>query len=463
MIISLARCGFIDENLMSTFKKLLPAFRNAQLALHEKKGSQYSVRIKPSLWEQGRDTMPNELYLTILDVSDGLDRPYQPLGLLTRTPMPDFPQFPLFLLSGKVTTVLTKTLEKPLAVNSGMVEQIAIFTHRLWKDINNKVFDFDPTKLPYWVVPAIPRDQCPSLDEPELCIDWAAVLTVNENEEFKWTPSTQNESLNGKFVLDRDSGGGRFFLKQIEPSLTPLSPVPEGLAKPWGPGVKFRKDILDYSNSLWGKGRAYMRTIWQQDQPVFEAELVLLHQNMLAEPLKHSAQQDQKLTKAYLCPEPLRISAVGPPFLVTSCRNVANRLQLTPTVVAMWLMFPAIIHRLEDYLIALEACEVVDIKISASLALEAITKDSDNSGEHNNEQVNFRPGMGNNYERLEFIGDCFLKMATSISLFAQFPEDSEFNYHVKRMLMICNQNLFNTATRAGMMLPEFVRSLTFDR
>jgi endoribonuclease Dicer len=129
----------------------------------------------------------------------------------------------------------------------------------------------------------------------------------------------------------------------------------------------------------------------------------------------------------------------------------------------MWLLFPAIIHRLEEYLIVLEACEVFDIKIPAALALEAMTKDSDNSGEHNEERVNFRPGMGSNYERLEFIGDCFLKMATSISLFGRFPDDNEFDYHVKRMLMICNKNLFGTATRCDLKLPEFVRSLTFDR
>jgi endoribonuclease Dicer len=311
MVIELVKRKYIDENLMSTFKKLLPAFRNAQLALHEKKGSKYPVRIKPSLWEQGRNTTPAQLYLTILDISDGLDRPYQPLGLLTRTPLPEFPQFPLFLDSGRVTTALAKGLEKPLDVNPGMVEQMAIFTHRLWKDINNKVFDFDPAKLSYWIVPITTKDQCLFFDEPEICIDWAAIITVNENEEFKWTPSTPNEFLEGKFVLDRDSGGGRFFFKRVEPSLTPLSPVPDGVVKPWGPGGRLRKDILDYSNSLWGKGRAHMRTIWNLDQPVFEAELIPLHQNMLAEPMKNRKQQDQKLNKVYLCPEPLRISAVS--------------------------------------------------------------------------------------------------------------------------------------------------------
>jgi endoribonuclease Dicer len=129
----------------------------------------------------------------------------------------------------------------------------------------------------------------------------------------------------------------------------------------------------------------------------------------------------------------------------------------------MWLMLPAIIHRIEDYLIALEACEAVDIRVTPALALEAMTKDSDNSGEHSEERINFRPGMGNNYERLEFLGDCFLKMATSISVFMRYPDHNECEYHNHRMLMLCNMNLFQTATRADINLPGFIRSLAFDR
>lgn len=69
--------------------------------------------------------------------------------------------------------------------------------------------------------------------------------------------------------------------------------------------------------------------------------------------------------------------------------------------------------------------------------------------------------MGKNYERLEFIGDCFLKMATSITLFSQAPKDNEFEYHVRRMLMICNSNLLETALKYK--LYEFVRSVAFSR
>ena len=123
--------------------------------------------------------------------------------------------------------------------------------------------------------------------------------------------------------------------------------------------------------------------------------------------------------------------------------------------------FPAILWRIESYLIALEACAIFQLDIKPELALEAMTKDSDNTEEHRAEQLHVQRGMGKNYERLEFIGDCFLKMATSISLFCLSPDNDEFEYHVQRMLLICNKNLFKTAVDCE--LYKYIRSMAFSR
>ena len=127
----------------------------------------------------------------------------------------------------------------------------------------------------------------------------------------------------------------------------------------------------------------------------------------------------------------------------------------------MCYLFPAIVFRLEAYLIVMEACDMLGLQVKPHLALEALTKDSDNTEEHKSEQVHFQRGMGKNYERLEFIGDCFLKMATSISLYAQNAVDDEFESHVKRMLMLCNKNLYGTAVK--LKLYEYIRSQGFSR
>ena len=127
----------------------------------------------------------------------------------------------------------------------------------------------------------------------------------------------------------------------------------------------------------------------------------------------------------------------------------------------MCYVFSAVIHRLDSYLIALEAFDLLDLKAKPELALEAVTKDSDNTEEHRTEQIQLQRGMGKNYERLEFIGDCFLKMATSITLFSIAPEDNEFEYHVRRMLMICNSNLLETARKHELF--RFIRTQAFSR
>lgn len=132
------------------------------------------------------------------------------------------------------------------------------------------------------------------------------------------------------------------------------------------------------------------------------------------------------------------------------------------------------IHRFESYLIALEATQFLDLKVSPALALEALTKDSENSEEHGEEQINFKSGMGPNYERLEFLGDCFLKMATSISVFVQQPDENEFEFHVRRMEMLCNKNLMETAvgkkkegsvddSERDLQLYKYIRTETFSR
>lgn len=117
--------------------------------------------------------------------------------------------------------------------------------------------------------------------------------------------------------------------------------------------------------------------------------------------------------------------------------------------------------RFESYLIAMEACDSLNLAIPPEYALEALTKDSDNTEDHRGEQIHFQRGMGKNYERLEFLGDAFLKMGTSISLFAQNPDDNEFDYHVNRMCLICNKNLFTTAKEIK--IYEYIRSQGFSR
>lgn len=127
----------------------------------------------------------------------------------------------------------------------------------------------------------------------------------------------------------------------------------------------------------------------------------------------------------------------------------------------MGYLYPGIIHRIESYLIALEFAQELRLNVGPALALEAVTKDSDNSDDADAEKINFQRGMGPNYERLEFIGDCFLKMATTIATYIGRAGNDEHYMHCERMVLLCNANLYQNAKTKG--FPKYVRSLAFSR
>ena len=313
--------------------------------------------------------------------------------------------------------------------------QVNHFTLCIYRDMFNKKFEFNIEQMSYWLAPVGDWQPHNSQLDPKSVIDWTMISSVSnaDPDGLKWQPGMPFEQLTNRYLIDPRDGGRRFHSLKVEPKMRPCDPVPES-----APRHKFMDNILDYSCSLFKLSR--QRVQWVEDQPVVQAEKFLLRYNLFTD---LSEQEKSAKTMCYLCLEPLLFSA------------------LPVSVVTMAYLFPAIITRLEAYLIALEACKLLDIDIPPDLALEALTKDSDNTEEHRAKQTHVQRGMGKNYERLEFIGDAFLKMATSVSIFANSPMNDEFAYHVQRMCMICNKNLLNTAL--GYKLYEFIRTSAFNR
>ncbi|KAK4982257.1 Dicer-like protein 1 [Elasticomyces elasticus] len=434
--ILLRKGRYLDANLLPVYTKQLPAMRNALLALNMNKSNSYPMRVKPALWEQTRGTIPNTLHVTLLNVSNGLDRPHRPLALLTRTRLPQFPTFPLFLDSGKVSYLTAWSCDEDLDISEELLESLTSFTLRVFNDVFAKTYERDIPRMSYWLAPVTLNvlDASASGSIASI-IDWTTIAKVHATEEHKWTPDMSDRSLEDRFLIDPWSGGRRWFSKHVCSELNPSDPVPRGTAS--GPD---KHSIIAHTTSNIYKG-SRAKFAWNPDQPVLEAELVPQRRNMLT---VATEKEKTSKTKSFLCPEPLRISV------------------LPTDIVAMCYVLPAVVHRMESYLIVKEMCSVLDVDAELSLALEAMTKDSDNTSDHQETaRINFQSGMGKNYERLEFMGDCFLKMATSISLFGLYAKDDEYDFHVKRMLLICNQNLFNHAKE--LKVYEYVRSQAFSR
>ncbi|KAL6710207.1 Dicer-like protein 1 [Coniothyrium glycines] len=452
MCLELRKRGYLDVHLLPTTQKALPAMRNALLAVSEKKKGMYSMLIKPQFWKYGRDTIPSRLYLTIVDVDAGLDRAHQPLGLLTRQAFPQVPNFPVFLTDGNPSNVISHPCTRAFSVSAQTVELITTFTLRMFEDIYNKVYKPEIEKMSYWVVPILTdcKPKLHNICSLEDVLDMDQLHVVVTKPSWSWTVNTRPEELLDRYFVDPFNGGRRYYSNRLAKHLKPQDPVPSHIPRQ---SHRFMSSILDYTDSKWQKSRDISR--WNRSQPVLEVEKIAFRRNHLAR-VEDKEQKDLEDLKTYICPEPLRISNLATPFVV------------------MCYVLPAIIHRLESYLIALEACQVIDLEVSPALALEALTKDSDNTEEYGEEAVNFKSGMGPNYERLEFLGDCFLKMATSISTFVQQPDENEYEAHVRRMVMLCNQNLMDTAvgkkkvlredgSESDLQLTNYIRTESFSR
>lgn len=294
----------LDPNLVPVYTKRLPSMRNAALALSSKQTDMYDMRVKPRVWEDKRGSMPSAVYLIHIDFSEGLDRSHQPMLLVTRSPMPAFPEFPLFLNDGRKTNVRLTTLSPACKVSEAELTKFTSFTLRVFKDLYNKTYEFDVAKMSYWLVPFGQSAQPANINSASLeLIDWTTLDYVcRVPKGFQWTPKIPDSFLVDKFFIDPGDGGRRFYSSRVAPEYKPSSPIPDGCA-----ASKRQTDILDYTVSLWKNTRN--RKKWNPNQPVLEAKKMLHRRNMLAEPTTKE-EQDSSRVRSFICPEPLVISAV---------------------------------------------------------------------------------------------------------------------------------------------------------
>ena len=306
MCLLLWKNGLLDDHFVSTYHKRLPAMRNARLAIKSKKTNQYDMLVKPRIWEKSRGTMPNVLYATILTLrpSRDLRRPYQSLAFLTREVLPTFPPFPLFLEDDIETEVICTSLEMLLDISETDLKILTTFTLRIFQDVFHKVYERQPEMMAYWLAPMVLLYGGPSVKlNPRQVLDWPILRLVQDNDEICWSHEKPRNFLSNRFVFDKWDGRYRYFTFDVEPNLRP-SDRPPSIVTP----RKYMDNIMSYCLSLFKNARARFLETCNWSQPVVSAELVRLRRNLLD---KMTEQESKMETKCYICPEPLRISAVG--------------------------------------------------------------------------------------------------------------------------------------------------------
>ncbi|XP_002982062.2 endoribonuclease Dicer homolog 2 [Selaginella moellendorffii] len=120
--------------------------------------------------------------------------------------------------------------------------------------------------------------------------------------------------------------------------------------------------------------------------------------------------------------------------------------ELDYSVVASVMVLPSVIYRLECLSSAAQLTKLVGIHMSTTMMLMALTSASCNEGF--------------SLERLEFLGDSFLKFALSLHLVSEYPEQQEGFLSQKRQEQISNSNLHRLGVQRG--LVTYMRDGQFE-
>jgi endoribonuclease Dicer len=435
----LRAANLLDENLNSIFHAVKPDNANARLAVGAKKDA-YDMIVKPELWQHQLGQTPKLLYGTLIGIrpSKTLSHQMAPLLLLTRLPLPELPSFPMYLEDGTEATVVMTTLKNPFTVRDSEMKSLTAFTlDAVFHDVFNKVYEHSPSQMGYWLAPV--KTEIILYHNLSDIVDPEALNVANQNRT-KWEAGMAASMWCNKFLVDPLDGKYHYFTKDVVDNINAFDPEPAEYIPRSGKKAR-EQPIIFFTDSHWNiKQKEFLSEGWDRDQPVFSAELQTVRRNFLDRPT------EQELAKhpCWIAPEPLEISRVSPAMARTL------------------LTWPSILHRLEAYLIALEAFEKMGINgVGASLALEAFTKDDNADDQAQQIHSGKCRGMGKDYERLEFIGDSLLKMSSTIAVFNQTTCDEE-GMHCRRMEILCNRRLFTVAT-SSLGLEKYIRSEGFNR
>ncbi|TFK75994.1 ribonuclease III [Pluteus cervinus] len=364
-----------------------------------------------------------EVYPTAVTTNryDERNQPYGTLLILTWKPLPVLPKFKLFFSGLENDIVLHRG--RPLQLDESQLTDLHGYTMRLCRAMSNKPFVCPLPQMPYLFAPvdiefgaALQGEGHAHDFEPY--IDWDSIRIAASNWAVPLKAETVAdliEDLNDAVVQDRwVEFTRRYEVVKLRTDLTPLSK----------PADSPREAEYDSLLHFCKERRKGFEGLKDENQPIIEVDKVaplLNHLNPHTIPVTPT----QKFAAKYLIPELCAKFTVPARFLRTA------------------LLLPSIMKRLDDYLLVKELnTKMLENTITDDLLHRAITAPS--------------AGMEYDYERLELLGDAFLKYLSSVYVFVTNPLQSEGALHVSRQKIVSNKALFHSAMQAG--LPPFIQA-----
>ncbi|EAU84711.2 hypothetical protein CC1G_00230 [Coprinopsis cinerea okayama7 len=398
----LASLGLLDYRIVplpSTPQVLGPSATNPT-----EKGTRRYFRKQPEFWKHGSTGPVSVLHPMVICVEG--NAAFGPLLLFTRQPMPSMPSFNLFSNGDPVKVAFHRG--SPFKPEPEEMDIIYGFTLRLVKMCLNKPVTCPVNEATYFFG-ALSRSWAPR-DTQDIFrrdiakdIDWELM----SRSATKWAvPITisaapdMQEDLADAVIQDRFlEFTRRYHVVKLRQDMTPMSKPVDSKREQ---GTKISQFLKSASSPPW--------------------RIISIRRT------EKEGHQTKGQQNANLIPE-----------LCAKCTIPASMFRTS-------YLIPSILWKLDHLFVVKELnMQFFDNAIDEELLYMATTTVS--------------AEMEHNYERLELLGDAFLKYLASVVVFVMNPTQNEGSLHVARQRLISNKALLACATQVG--LPAYICSKPF--
>ncbi|KAF9576020.1 Dicer-like protein 1 [Mortierella alpina] len=379
---------------------------------------------------------------------------YRRMLLLTRRPLPcAIAPFYLYVDGGPREVIMTSH-PAPMNVDSVRLEQLHKFTLSLFGRITRKTFECVLDNMPYFIAPLC-RAYDPDNQDLQQGVSWKDVEIGQSLEPLALPVEAKDQQSLAQCVVTLQSDRGReFFLKKSLPQFSVRDRMPEDrfrheldaleelIAKEKKESVKDKAkegspattpqnpEPVIYGEKTFG---AYFKAKYRANCPEDDVIVLAERVHKMRNNLQPAVRDEER---------PEDASAVILPLSgCVQCTVQADILRMSQLI-------PSVLYNLDSALLVHDVREIIGLQGTHLGYLQvAFTSSSANRDHH--------------YERLELLGDSFLKFSSTIRLYIVNPAKDEGQLHGARIRIISNKALLRNAIH--LQLYKYVSSTPFHR
>ncbi|KAG0040768.1 Dicer-like protein 1 [Podila clonocystis] len=423
---ALHKLGVIDDHLDPVIKNAESDNDEGESTNQPKANQNISYpRNMPFFWNHGPLMQePRILFACTVSFAKDAQRrhSYRTMCILTRQPLPFSDHRLNVFVKGKARQVIMRTSSTHLEFNYDQIALLRKFTLILFQRMCRRDFECEPDRMPYYVAPLTGDDDIDvSWDDVQMGQS-TAVMPLNER-------LSEDEAILDLVVMVKNDRSSDYFVHEI---------VRDFKMSDMMPSDRFQAEIEIFGAS---QGNTLLEPTfgdyfrWKFKQECAEDETILLVQRV-------------RRMRNHLQPAPIDEKEQDDGILALVPLSACSKSSVCASVLRVSQVIPSALFDLDSFLLVQEAQERVGLQdVRIDLLQVALTTPSANREYH--------------YERLELLGDSFLKFSSTIRLYIVNPVKNEGQLHLNRTRIISNTALLKHAEQLE--LYRYISSVPFHR